>query len=122
MAEKRVDPQEGRGNRSEREVPQEACVPYQESACRLHPWGQGSGATGAQRKARNERDKLHQKERVEEGNGSVPDGRDGREKGQPLRDLALGSLPIGAKQKASTKPQQQHTDCSLTSSRQRFDV
>ena len=39
-----------------------------------------------QREARNERDKLHQKERVEEGNGLVPDGRDGREKGQPLRD------------------------------------
>ena len=29
------------------------------------------------------------KKRVEEGNGSVPDGRDGREKGQPLRELAL---------------------------------
>ena len=67
-------------------MPQEACVPYQESACRLHPWGQGSGATGAQRKARNERDKLHQKERVEKGNGSVLNGRDGREKGRPLSE------------------------------------
>ena len=43
-------------------------------------------ATGAQRKARNERNKLHQKERVEEGNGSVLNGRDGREKGQPLSE------------------------------------
>ena len=111
MAEKRVHPSEGRGQRAERKVPQEACVPYQESARSLHPWGQGSGATGAQRKARNERDKLHQKERVEEGNGSVPDGRGGREKGQPLRDLALGSLSVGAKQGASTKPHQQPIDC-----------
>ena len=53
-----------------------------------------------------ERDKLHQKERVEEGNGSLPDGRDGTEKGQPLRDVALGYLSIVAKQRASTEPQQ----------------
>ena len=44
------------------------------------------GATGAQRKARNERDKLHQTERVEKGNGSVLSGLDGREKGQPVSE------------------------------------
>ena len=32
MAEKRVHPSEGRGQRAERAVSQEACVPYQESA------------------------------------------------------------------------------------------
>ena len=42
----------------------------------------------------------------EKRDGAVSDGRDGREKGQAHRDSALGSLSIGAKQKASTKPQQ----------------
>ena len=102
-AEQRVDLKEGRGQRAEREVPQEACVSYQEIARSLHL---GSGASGAQRKSRNERDNLHQKERVEEGNGSLPDGRDGRKKGQPLRDVASGYFSIGAKQRASHQPQQ----------------
>ena len=42
--------------------------------------------TGAQGKARNETNKLHEDEIVEEGKGSDPDGRDGEEKGQALRE------------------------------------
>ena len=40
----------------------------------------------AQREARRERDKHDQDERVEGGNGSVPEWRDGTEKGRSLRE------------------------------------
>ena len=42
--------------------------------------------TGAQGKARNATNKLDADERVEEAKGSDLDGRDGEEKGQPLRE------------------------------------
>ena len=47
---------------------------------------QGSDMTGAQGKSRNETNKLDADERVEEAKGSDLDGRDGEEKGQPLRE------------------------------------